>query len=152
MKLINYTRAETAQGNLHPDVSSRALFQDDRFLLPVLPDDALLYSIIDLLPPEKVSQSRAHGQVDSMQSKSECEMEREIKDLKVCFEEYRQATQKLLNRRLELNQDEAGEDLAISKSGNEASDKGYFDSYAYSGPYLTFAVQVSLYSCRYRYT
>ena len=49
IKLINYVRSETAAGNGLPDPLTRAIFQDDQYLKPVLEDDALLYNLHDVI-------------------------------------------------------------------------------------------------------
>lgn len=49
VKLINYIRDEARAGNLAPDLSTKTAFQNDRYLKPVLEDDALLYSLHDII-------------------------------------------------------------------------------------------------------
>ena len=48
MKLVNYIRSEVNIGNLAPNVSNASVFQDERYLQPVLQDDPLLYSLHDI--------------------------------------------------------------------------------------------------------
>ena len=48
-KLVNYIRSEVKVGKGKPDVSSKSAFEDDRYLLPTLEDDALLYSLQDVV-------------------------------------------------------------------------------------------------------
>ena len=48
IKLVNYIRSEAMAGNA-PDVSKIAAFQDEHYLKPVLADDALLYSLHDVI-------------------------------------------------------------------------------------------------------
>ena len=48
IKLINYIRSEAAAGKA-PDVSKVSNFQDEQYLKPVLEDDALLYSLHDII-------------------------------------------------------------------------------------------------------
>lgn len=50
IKLVNYIRQEARHGRgLSIDVSAKTAFQDDHFLLPVLADDPLLYSLEDVI-------------------------------------------------------------------------------------------------------
>ena len=48
IKLINYIRSEARAGNAL-DVSKVSAFQDEQYLKPVLEDDALLYSLHDII-------------------------------------------------------------------------------------------------------
>lgn len=49
IKLVNYIRAEVLAGNGLPECTSKSVFEDDRFLRPVLEDDPLLYNIHDII-------------------------------------------------------------------------------------------------------
>ncbi|GAB1739670.1 hypothetical protein NU219Hw_g4614t1 [Hortaea werneckii] len=51
LRLINYIRSQVASGNAKPDCSSPQAWMDDKYMQPVLEDDALLYSIDDLADP-----------------------------------------------------------------------------------------------------
>ncbi|KAI6914690.1 hypothetical protein KC318_g1031 [Hortaea werneckii] len=51
LRLINYIRSQVATGNTKPDCSSPQAWMDDKYMQPVLEDDALLYSIDDLADP-----------------------------------------------------------------------------------------------------
>lgn len=48
IKLINYIRSEVVAGRT-PNISTDAGFQHERYLKPVLEDDALLYSLHDII-------------------------------------------------------------------------------------------------------
>ena len=49
VKLVNYIRSETREGRRSLDVSTKAIFEDDSYLKPVLDDDPLLYSLEDAI-------------------------------------------------------------------------------------------------------
>lgn len=49
IKFVNYIRSEVLSGKDRPDVSSTAAWADDKFLQPVLEDDALLFTLDDLI-------------------------------------------------------------------------------------------------------
>ncbi|KAI7534873.1 hypothetical protein KC331_g12323 [Hortaea werneckii] len=51
LRLINYIRTQVASRNTKPDCSSPQAWMDDKYMQPVLEDDALLYSIDDLADP-----------------------------------------------------------------------------------------------------
>ena len=48
IKLVNYLRSEAKAGNFSPNVSRKNIFTDEKYLKPVLEDDALLYHIDEL--------------------------------------------------------------------------------------------------------
>ncbi|KAF2773218.1 hypothetical protein EJ03DRAFT_323722 [Teratosphaeria nubilosa] len=49
VRLINYIRSSVAAGNAaRPDTSDKALWEDDKFMKPVLEDDALISSLYDV--------------------------------------------------------------------------------------------------------
>lgn len=58
MKLINYIRTEVLEGKQNPNVQDPASWADDRFLQPALQDDALLFTIDDVIdaPAEEAEQ------------------------------------------------------------------------------------------------
>ena len=47
---MNYIRAEALLGNTNLKITSKQIFQDNKYLQPVLEDDALLFSLDDLEP------------------------------------------------------------------------------------------------------
>ncbi|KAL8648449.1 MAG: hypothetical protein Q9226_005987 [Calogaya cf. arnoldii] len=49
IKLINYVREQVSQGPFRPDVSPETFLEGDRYMKPFMDDDALLYSIDDIL-------------------------------------------------------------------------------------------------------
>ncbi|KAL9129321.1 MAG: hypothetical protein Q9217_002192 [Psora testacea] len=53
IKLVNYIRSQTQAGRLSPELSTKAVFKDDRYLYPVLEDDPLLYSLHDVISDER---------------------------------------------------------------------------------------------------
>ena len=49
VKLVNYLRREVEAGVEHPDISETLKFADERYLKPVLEDDALLWNLHDIV-------------------------------------------------------------------------------------------------------
>ena len=144
IRLINYIRSEVKNGNQRPDVSSKASFEDDKFLRPVVEDDALLYSLDDLEdedgkqkkgPPETAKASEA---AESSAVIRVIELQEQLQRLQEQFAEYRLAVSKTLDNR--WNKEEA-----ISMSANRGlsqpngvaavrdDDSHYFTSYSYNG-------------------
>lgn len=144
VKLINYIRAEVRDGNQKPDVSSKAHFGDDRFLRPVLEDDALLYSLDDLEDGEGT-----HGKGQPVIAEASevaetsaitrvIELQEQLQRLQEQFAEYRLAVNKTLDDR--WNRDEAvsiPETRGLSQSNGVVTvrddDSHYFTSYSYNG-------------------
>ncbi|DAA76423.1 TPA_exp: Uncharacterized protein A8136_0737 [Trichophyton benhamiae CBS 112371] len=134
IRLVNYIRSEVKNGNTKPDVSSAALFEDEKYLKPVLEDDALLYNlddIADLTVGEQQEVADRLGKItDSARIK---DLENELSNLRDEFAEYKQMVQKALNQSIEDEGESSNNkgDSSSSRSFQEA-EKGYFTSYAYN--------------------
>lgn len=63
IKLVNYIRSEVANGNASttklPNVSDKSLWADDKYLQPALEDDALLFSLDELLEESELEKATA---------------------------------------------------------------------------------------------
>ncbi|MCJ1435285.1 hypothetical protein MMC27_004657 [Xylographa pallens] len=55
IKFVNYIRAELLRGITTLEITSKQAFEDDKYLQPVLEDDALLFSLDDLEPAKDLS-------------------------------------------------------------------------------------------------
>lgn len=58
---MNYIRSEVKAGQAKPNVSDPSSWQDDKYLQPVLEDDALLFTlddIVDTAEPETEEESK----------------------------------------------------------------------------------------------
>ncbi|KAI5209926.1 S-adenosyl-L-methionine-dependent methyltransferase [Aureobasidium subglaciale] len=133
IKLVNYIRSEAKNGNQKPDVSSKSLFEDDKFMQPVLEDDALLFSLDDVLDSED-----AAGQnlpIGSSGDKTS-ELEAQLARLQEQFAEYKLTVEKTLDDR--WNEPAKEGEAGSSKTKNENhQDPGYFDSYSYNDIHQT---------------
>jgi type I protein arginine methyltransferase len=123
IKLVNYIRSEVKSANAKPSVSSRAQFEDDKYLQPVLEDDAVLYSLDDVFEdqPDGVSDS-----ADSVET-----LRQQLAQLSSQFQAYREEIQRSL---LDDLDDKAPSQPQLSSSKSKISqvDEGYFDSYSYN--------------------
>ncbi|RAH64179.1 protein arginine methyltransferase RmtB [Aspergillus aculeatinus CBS 121060] len=132
IKLVNYIRSQVKQGNMSPDVSSKDKFDDELYLMPVLEDDALLYSLddIDEEAPDAAGETDAERRV--------IELQEDLERLQTQFSEYRDAVQKSMEEQL------SKEDEKLKTSPNAPSarrttskideaDADYFVSYSYNG-------------------
>lgn len=147
IKLVNFIRSEIQSGNLTPDLSSKSAVEDDRYLQPVLEDDALLYSLEEVigviedevLPAANVngkelpSGERGAGAVNRV-----IELEREIQRIQHEFSEYRETVNKTLEDRWNSTHDADKSTNGAEESGNEKQlrqddDSHYFSSYSTNG-------------------
>ncbi|OJD15479.1 hypothetical protein AJ78_04275 [Emergomyces pasteurianus Ep9510] len=138
IKLVNYIRAQVKAGNLAPDVSSAALFDDERYLRPVLEDDALLYNLDDL--SEQVKGDGGHGGLSAKQAETADpnarirELEEELDRMRSDFEEYKAIVKRSLDKELGTAPSSTGgkPESSGSRRFHEA-ESGYFTSYSYNG-------------------
>ena len=119
-------------GNKTPDTSSKFKFEDDVYLKPVMEDDALLYSLDDIV--ENQSEHEGHG---NDAERRVLELQEDLERLKTQFSEYRLAVKQSLENELskvdEKLQSKGPATEAASKI--QEADADYFVSYAYNGRY-----------------
>lgn len=124
-------------GNTKPDVSSATLFEDEKYLKPVLEDDALLYSLDDIADMAGGEQQEITGKLEKMTDPARIkELENELSNLRGEFAEYKQMVQKALNQSIEDEGESRSSKVESSSSRSfQEAEKGYFTSYAYNGAY-----------------
>lgn len=137
VKLVNYIRSEVKAGNAKPDVSSRSLFEDDKYMIPTLEDDALLFSLDDI-SDEQLRVGEENEKSDDPVGRVE-ELERELSRLRGEFAEYKDMVKKSLEK--ELNNDDGNLQGAGSKR-LERAEEGYFSSYSYNSMSQCFRAQI----------
>lgn len=135
---------------------SRAVFEDDKYLKPVLDDDALLIGLDDVIgeTSEGISTSKGHedgavtnGKVDGTFSRI-AELEGELQKLQSQFLEYRETVKKTLDDRWNDSEDtllptangvgsymvaDGGPGIPVKRD----DDSHYFTSYSYNGTSFT---------------
>ncbi|OQV05795.1 hypothetical protein CLAIMM_10467 [Cladophialophora immunda] len=132
VRLVNYIRSEVKAGNSQPDVSSKTVFDDEKYLKPVLEDDALLYSLDDVFE-EDVNPAPL----------SEVEQLREqLATLQSQFSAYREQVQNAMLDRFEQSQPSQESSATAQGAATQAGDRGnsraeqfdkdYFQSYSYN--------------------
>ena len=146
-KLVNYIRSEVKNGNVSPDLSSKSVFQDQRYLQPALEDDALLYSLDDLdgnfsvqeptkdLEREVISEGPEvePEQVIAVLARAQ-RLETELELLKKQFLEHKMATDEVLENRWAAAEGTSSTNpMAVSSNASnntvKFNDAGYFESY-----------------------
>ncbi|KAK7518149.1 protein arginine methyltransferase RmtB [Phyllosticta citriasiana] len=132
IKLVNYIRSQVRAGNSQPDLSSAAAFADDKYLQPVLEDDALLFLVDELGDSEEEADQDPQG--DRVK-----QLEEELRALKANFADYREAVSRTLEERWAEKEAPNGTQAGPSTNGQKSEDKqqkgveqGYFDSYSYN--------------------
>jgi type I protein arginine methyltransferase len=134
--LINYIRS---RGVSALPITSAAIFEDDRYLKPVLGDDALLYSFEDDI--NSGPQESPGGDCEGVEAEVSSPRE-ELAHLKSQFAAYREEVQKALAERLaDDTTSESGLDhtpngtstrSAAGKGVDQDTEAGYFSSYSYN--------------------
>lgn len=134
IRLVNYVRSSVSSGNDRPDVSSKSLFEDEKYLKPVLEDDALLFSLDDVFE-DSASGTGPATEVEQLRE--------QLASLQSQFTAYREQVQSAMLDRFEdpntamesSTKTAAGQIAPPESSKQEASDsieKGYFESYSYN--------------------
>lgn len=140
IKLVNYIRSQIKDG-LSVITIKKEDFDNERYLRPVLEDDALLFSLDDL--PNTASATSANtppkamsGDVSSELLARVTELEEELRRTQFQFSDYRDTVKHTLDDR--WNDQRAGEDLPkLSDQGEKRDDDShYFSSYSYNGMFL----------------
>ncbi|KAJ9196945.1 hypothetical protein DTO164E3_4220 [Paecilomyces variotii] len=133
IKLVNYIRSEVRAGNTKPDISSKAIFEDDIYMRPVLEDDALLYSLEDLGETEAEGDAPVSNATANAK-KRVLELQEQLERLQGQFSEYRLAVQKSLDDQLSKEDDSSAAKGPTRKATDrlQEADADYFTSYSYN--------------------
>ena len=135
IKLVNYVRTNVKSGNLKPDVTSKLPFDDDKYLKPVLEDDALLYNLDDIFDAAPRSiETPLQAEVASLRD--------QLSTLQSQFTAYRLDVQRSLLQNLNLKPADLSDESNSSSStkhilhtcpphSTTLVDKDYFSSYAH---------------------
>jgi protein arginine N-methyltransferase 3 len=126
IRLVNYIRSEAMMGNLKPDVSSKTQFEDEKYLKPVLEDDAVLFSLEDALGED--GESPVLSEVD--------ELREQLNLLQAQFSAYREDVQKAMSSRTAdgTKENQTTTEASSSKPNGTvlSQDPDYFNSYSYN--------------------
>lgn len=150
IKLVNYIRNEVRCGNNTPNLSSKSLFDNEKYLQPILEDDAVLYSLDDIMGGIDVKDlSTTNGK--SMNSVSDddtagpaacvAELEQKVQCLHLQFVNYRETVNKTLEQRWNCTEDASVPVNGVNQSGSGALlhqdyDSHYFSSYSTNGQFV----------------
>ncbi len=142
---MNYIRQEVKSGNSKPDVSSKIFFEDEKYLIPVLDGDALLFSLGDLDDSEDDAIVQENDTKDESSPPGDAEpkeviatLQHRLESLQAEFSDYKAGVRQSILSRLD-NKDEAEEGNATSQQDNDPvaaqkrDDDDYYHSYSYKG-------------------
>jgi type I protein arginine methyltransferase len=141
VKLINYVRSEVSRGNLTPDTSSRELFQDDKYLIPVISDDGLLVSLGDLIEGhggdiDAAPQDENSG-TEAVSSREQEALQYQLRELQAKFDAYKETVQNALGSRWDENIEGPWEQKDSTSAHLlervDVQDDDYFNSYSSNG-------------------
>jgi protein arginine N-methyltransferase 3 len=135
VKLVNFIRSQVHSGLIITSNISKADFADEKFLKPVLEDDALLISLDEL--PERtgdsVSGNETSGGSGELVNRIS-ELEQELRRMQSQFDDYRQTVKQTLdNRWNDKSTNELAEPSTPLKDEKRDDDSHYFSSYSYNG-------------------
>ena len=139
VRLVNYVRSEVRDSDKWPDVSDRELFEDEKYLKPVIEDDALLWSLEDVLV--QAAGPKQNG--DSAVSTAEVQdLRNELEQLQTRFAAYREEVQRALLDRVDdppKHSPDPGQPSSGAPPTRTTEEKaqddlegGYFSSYSYN--------------------
>ncbi|KAL8851933.1 MAG: hypothetical protein Q9221_003144 [Calogaya cf. arnoldii] len=142
IKLINYVREQVSQGLFRPDVSPETFLEGDRYMKPFMNDDALLYSIDDILDvANQTAPSSAKDSSNERMSDEEIqELLKQNHELREQVKYYRNAYQEAYLENLDLKERKGSEPKEHSTNhaynGEQPKrkdhDTHYFSSYDHS--------------------
>lgn len=132
--MVNYVRQQVKDGNTKLNVTSTAEFEDDKYLQPVLEDDALLFSLDDLPAStqleDEIPASGDSTDADTSSEAKVAQLEKQLQDVQFQYAEYRHQVERTLEER--WGDDSTGKSLT-AQAGKPDYDGNYFDSYSYNG-------------------
>jgi type I protein arginine methyltransferase len=147
IKLVNFIRSQVHSGNkVSPDISQRDL-DNDKYLKPVLEDDALLFSLDDL--PDVMEGVQVGNGKEATTDSGELvsrvsQLEEELRHIQLQFDNYRASVSETLDERW----NEKGLSQSSGAAGTEQEkrddDSHYFSSYSYNGLLASAGVISSL--------
>jgi protein arginine N-methyltransferase 3 len=134
-------RTEVAKGNLKPEVSTTDTFLDDKYLQPVIEDDALLFSLDDVDSFEsdpkavldKSDNVAAENTTNGDSSSRIKELEEQLAKVNSQFVEYREFVQQTIDKRWQENEATLPVPKQSEQDRAKEGETSYFDSYSYNG-------------------
>ncbi|KAJ6441696.1 Ribosomal protein arginine N-methyltransferase rmt3 [Purpureocillium lavendulum] len=136
VKLINFIRDCVGRGQTLPSPITAQDIDSDELLRPTLDNDAVLFSLDDVLETISASEAESGGEQTVALQKRNAELEAELEAIRSSFANYRLTVQETLDRRWGDEQD--GPDGSVKPSAQASSPPArnnsdyYFESYAFN--------------------
>ena len=102
IKFVNYVRSQVKNGNAKPETENPASWDDEKFMQPVLEDDALLFSVDELESMESEDANNGKQPEGSNQSDATDEVAQlmeQLSKLQTKFDVYREQVSETLEKR-----------------------------------------------------
>lgn len=133
IKLVNFVRSQVSAQQPLPQPITASDFADDKYLKPVLENDAVLFSLDDILEENENNASAEAGSGASSDSAlaEKKRLEAELAAVKDQFANYRLAVEQTLDKRWGDDK-ETGSSSGIKKDNSNY----YFESYAMNGEHF----------------
>jgi len=136
VKLVNFVRDSVRQGRPLPSPITPQDIDSDDFLKPVLDNDAVLFSLDDVLEAVSAQAAEAGGEQTVTLQKRNAELEAELEAIQSSFANYRLTVQETLDRRWGDDQDVTTKPAAQASSAPARDNSAYyFESYAFNGSF-----------------
>lgn len=137
IKLVNFIRSQVHSGNLVTSKIPREEFDDEKYLKPVLEDDALLFSLDelpDVVEPEVLNKGKGVVKDPEQLVARVSELEEELRRIQVQFDNYRATVTETLDERWnDKSTAKASGSENKMKEEKRDDDSHYFTSYSYNG-------------------
>lgn len=141
---ICLVRSTVKAGKSLPDQITEADIQDDKFLMPVLADDALIMCLDDLPPSSAVANGKGKAVEDASTTETagdaaskNASLQVQLDELNKQFANYRLAVEQTLDKRWHADDDDSSSrSSAESKKEKKDESQYYWESYAHNGTLL----------------
>lgn len=126
-----------------PDQITEADIEDDKYLMPVLPDDALIMCLDDL--PSSSDAADGKGKAAEGASTEEtagdaasknASLQAQLDELNKQFANYRLAVEQTLDKRWHADDDDSSSRSSASSKEKKDESAYYWESYAHNGMFL----------------
>ena len=140
VKLVNFIRSQVRSGKPITSNISRGDFADEKYLKPVLEDDALIINLDDLSESQSNLQQGEAGTAKGNEVPASTgelvsrisELEEELRRIQSQFDNYRETVKQTLDDRWN-DKPITGPSASTKKEEKRDDDSHYFSSYSYNG-------------------
>ena len=139
IKLVNFIRSQVHSGNLvDSSAVKREDFEDEKFLKPILEDDALLFNLDELPDIQEIGEGKGKepGTDSGYLVARVSELEEELRKIQSQFDDYRITVKQTLDERWNDKSTPHASRSSVSENEKRDDDSHYFSSYSYNGQFL----------------